>query len=143
MKNTSNHNFTTPKSLQRIALLESLLAKGGKTAIQLMPLMGIAHGSVCAYLRQSKLLGLAHIDSWILGAHGGYSPVWVSGRGDDASKPQLKARARREAASKQKQHKLAESSRGFKPQTVARDWSVEMMFGPAYVGLNAELRGMA
>ena len=131
MPTVDNINFTTPLSIQRWSEICALIGKKPMTAPEIARAIKTPPERANAFFRHYR--HLVHICDW----RQGRIAVWALGSAEDAPKPSMVKVGMQEA----RRAELVRRARGFKPQAVARDWSVAMVFGPA-VNLNAELAGM-
>lgn len=138
----SNWKFTSPKCDKRIqSILEALNGKQ-RTTEQLAKVVGLGFSPAAAYLRHLRESNRVHICDWDR-SRSSHAAVWTAGGGEDAPKI-LAKRAKREHVPVEPPKRVIRSDfrRTFVPQPVERHPFDVMFFGPAYVGLSAELRGM-
>lgn len=155
---TCTFNFQSSRSLDRIEKIRSALLKGPQSKFDLVKILGVSDATVHDFM-QHLHKDRIHIAGWRRCTNH-YAALWLWGAGQDAPLPpwvkkpeppraprirtpkQMAVRKTWIERSKPPKAAPAPVVRSFRPQPVARDWSVEAMFGPAYVGLNAELAGM-
>jgi len=125
-------NFNTPNNQKVWADMCELMKAQPMTSPEMGRAIGIAESRASSFILHHR--PLVHISFW---KQTGccWTAVYALGKGVDAVKPE------RVDPAKVKREQFLKRPRGFVPQPVARDWAVEMLFGPA-VNLNAELREM-
>lgn len=132
--NINKIKFDSKKNVARWEQIRSLIATTPMTAPDVAKIMGLQSEYINAFIRYYRLS--VHIAAWNQ-ERSPWAPLWLLGEARDTPRPPS-PRAR---YVKVERPPMSERSFGFVKQAVARDWSVEMFFGPA-VDLNAELRGM-
>lgn len=141
---TSTFNFESDLCRARIKLIRKHLKQSPKTQAEVTRLLKVADATGFAFFRHLRTNQMIHIVDWKKG-HVCNMALWAWGTGTDIEIPPFekkRPRQKRVRAMPEERAAVAQTPRCFKPQPVFRDRSVEMFFGPAYVGLSAELAGM-
>lgn len=139
---TSIFNFEGEVALTRIKEIRKTLLAQPMSQADISRKLLIARATSYAFFRHLCAHKKVHIVDWRRD-HNRYTALWGWGPGIDAIEPLF---VKLQKLSKPKpgveQPAYVHVPRSFKPQPVFRDRAVEMFFGPAYVGLGAELQGM-
>lgn len=139
---TSNYTFTAKKSQDKIAAVLQAIRRKPRTVAYIAGLLNVSDSNVSRFIRYLHENKLIYQSQW-LQTEKGRCAVWALGPGSASHKPKYIRKRKVGGAEERRAKALKDFNKTFVAQPVARDWSVQAFFGPAYVGLNAELRGMA
>lgn len=134
-------NFSSEISVDRINKIRKLLIDGPKSKAEITRRLDCASATSYAFFKHLKSTDRMHIGAWKQN-HNRMTALWAWGPGINEPAPMFVKLPKKRNGKPVVEKPIKQFSRTFVPQPVFRDPSVEMFFGPAYVGLGAELRGM-